>query len=136
MHAQVLITFSLVSHALRTKNKYVHLFCAAGFFRFLQKACGFFCQRNASVNLIDVMLVQSNVLQQDSRIPAPLECYIKCPTTLNFLNNKFPPLENIRTSKCPNYARGGGCYTFVLIGALGKCVLLDRLTLVFRFVNT
>ena len=94
--------------SLQTKSKYVHLFCAAGFFRFLQKACGFFCQRNASVDLIDVMLVQPNVLQQDGRIPAPppLECY-----------NKFPPLENIRTSKCPNYARGG-CYTFVLIGAL------------------
>ena len=31
------------------------------------------------------MLVQPNVLQQDGRIPAPLECYVKCPTTLNFL---------------------------------------------------
>ena len=39
------------------------------------------------------------------------------------VNNKFPPLENIRTSKCPIYSRGGGggaggCYTIVLIGAL------------------
>ena len=93
------------------------ILCCAGFFRFLQKACGFFCQRNASVDQFDFMLVQPNVLEQDGRIPAPLECYIKCPTTLNFLNNKFPPLENIRTSKCPNYARGGGCYPFVLIGA-------------------
>ena len=119
MHVQVLITFSLASRC-EEKIKYIYLFCAAGFLRFLQKACGFFCQRNASVDLIDFMLVQPNVLQQDGRIPASLECYIKCPTTLNFLNNKSPPLENIRTSKCPNCARGGGgrCYTFVLIGAL------------------
>ena len=107
LYACIGFNYFFACFSLRTKNKYIYLFCVAGFFRFLQKACGFFCQRNASVDLIDFMLVQPNVLQQDGRIPAPLECYIKCPTTLNFLNNKSPPLENIRTSKCPNYARGG-----------------------------
>ena len=63
MHVQVLITFLLVSH----------------FFRFLQKACGFFFQRNASVDLIDLTLVQPNVLQQDGRIPAPLNVISNAP---------------------------------------------------------
>ena len=107
MYACTGFNYFFACFSLRTKNNYIYLFCAAGFFRFFQKARGFFCQRNASVDLIDFMLVQPNVLQQDDRIPTPLECYIKCLTTLNFLNNKFPPLENIRTSKCSNYAREG-----------------------------
>ena len=112
MHVQVLITFSLVSHCEQKISRYTYFELRASFAGLRLNG-----QRNASVDRIDFMLVQPNVLQQDGRIPAPLECYIKCPTTLNFLNNKFPPLENIRTSKCPNYARGGRCYTFVLIGA-------------------
>ena len=40
--------------------------------------------------------------------PRPPYMWNQIPTTLNFPNNKCLPLGNIRNSKCPNDAQGGG----------------------------
>ena len=45
-------------------------------------------------------------LFSSGQIPIFITSGIKCPTTLNFLDNKCPPLGKITNGKCPCRARG------------------------------
>ena len=77
MHVQVLITFLLVSHCEQKISIYTYFVLWASLvasFAFSKRPAVSFAS-----GLIDFMLVQPNVLQQDGRIPPPLNVISNTP---------------------------------------------------------
>ena len=81
MHVQVLITFLLVSHCEQKISIYTYFVLRASLVASLVASFAFSKRPAVSFasGLIDFMLVQPNVLQQDGRIPAPLNVISNAP---------------------------------------------------------